>query len=216
MLESFSADFQLPPRISRLGEIANNLWWSWHPEGAWLFDYIDPKLWEITNHNPVKLLHQIAPAKLELAAIDPVFLRRYDGVLMTFDRALAANDTWFSLKHPKLAGHTIAYFSAEFGVHSSLPIYSGGLGILAGDHCKESSDLGLPLVGIGFMYPQGYFHQRISPEGMQDARARFRLSLRAVEPLITRDTARTASAAHKLARHSYRSMASALTQFHCF
>jgi len=189
MSESISAPFHLPPRISRLGEIAYNFWWSWHPEGGLLFDYIDPKLWDITNHNPVKLLRMIAPAKLETAAIDPVFLRRYDGVLMTFDRALAANDTWFSLKHPKLASQTIAYFSAEFGVHSSLPIYSGGLGILAGDHCKESSDLGLPLVGVGFVYTQGYFHQRISPEGMQEAHyERFDYESAPIEPLMTRDT----------------------------
>jgi starch phosphorylase len=163
------ANFELPERLSRLGELAYNLWWTWKPEASWLFQNLDKTLWELMHHNPVKLLRQISPARLEAAATDPAFLRRYDGVMMAFDRCLEAGETWFTENYPHLAGETIAYFSAEFGVHNSLPIYSGGLGILAGDHCKEASDLGLPLIGVGFIYPQGYFHQRITPEGRQEA-----------------------------------------------
>lgn len=179
----------LPARISRLSELAYNLWWSWHPEASWLFSYLDPALWELTYHNPVQMLRSISESKLEAAAADPGFLRRLDGVLMIFDRAVTGRGSWFSEKYPRLASHTTAYFSAEFGLHNSLPIYSGGLGILAGDHCKESSDLGLPLVGVGFVYPQGYFHQRISPEGRQEAvYTRFDYSAAPMEPLLTRDT----------------------------
>jgi starch phosphorylase len=182
-------DLNLPARIHRLGELAYNLWWSWRPEASWLFQTLDKALWELTQHNPVKLLRQISPAKLEAAATDPAFLRRYDGVMMAFDRYLKAGGTWFTEKYPHLAGRTIAYFSAEFGVHNSLPIYSGGLGILAGDHCKEANDLGLPLVGVGFIYPQGYFHQRISPEGRQEAiYERLDYSTAPIEPVITRDS----------------------------
>src|SRR5438270_303525 len=162
-------DLNLPARISRLGELAYNLWWSWQPDASSLFQTLDKALWELTQHNPVKLLRQISAAKLEAAATDPAFLRRYDGVMKAFDRCLHAGGMWFTEKYPHLAGRPIAYFSAEFGVHNSLPIYSGGLGILAGDHCKEASDLGLPLVGVGFIYPQGYFRQHITREGVQEA-----------------------------------------------
>jgi starch phosphorylase len=159
----------LPPRISRLTELAYNLWWSWHPEARELFAAIDQTLWQMTAHNPVKLLREVIPGRLLMLAQDPAFLRRYDAVMMAFDAALKAGDTWFAHLAPDLTSTTIAYFSAEFGIHNSLPIYGGGLGILAGDHCKEASDLGVPLVGVGFMYPQGYFHQRISVDGRQEA-----------------------------------------------
>lgn len=159
----------LPTRIGRLAELAYNLWWSWHPEARALFAAIDQALWKITTHNPVKLLRKVTPERLLMLAKDPAFLRRYDAVVMAFDTALTTRDTWVSGSAPDLAEVPIAYFSAEFGIHSSLPIYSGGLGILAGDHCKEASDLGLPLVGVGFMYPQGYFHQRLSADGRQEA-----------------------------------------------
>ncbi|MEK7831811.1 MAG: DUF3417 domain-containing protein, partial [Acidobacteriota bacterium] len=158
----------LPARIVRLSELANNLWWSWQLNADWLFQHLDKTLWEMTHHNPVKFLQQISPSKLEAAASNPTFLRHYDGIMLAFDKCLSAKGTWFTEKYPRLADHTIAYFSAEFGLHGSLPIYSGGLGILAGDHCKEASDIGLPLVGVGFVYQQGYFIQRITGEGRQD------------------------------------------------
>lgn len=182
------ADRVLPARISRLNELADNLWWSWQPNASWLFQYLDRTLWEMTYHNPVAFLQQIAPLRLEAAAANPAFLRHYDGLLMSFDKCLAGKGTWFAEKYPHLAGHTIAYFSAEFGLHVSLPIYSGGLGVLAGDHCKEASDLGLPLVGVGFVYQQGYFQQRISAEGLQEAvNNRFDYNAAPMEPVIARE-----------------------------
>ncbi len=159
----------LPQRIQRLNDLAHNLWWSWHPEAEALFGAIDRTLWAITQHNPVKLLWEVKPEQLAALARDPAFLRRYDAVLMTFDADLSTRDTWLSQSVPSLVNVPVAYFSAEFGIHNSLPIYGGGLGILAGDHCKEASDLGLSLVGVGFMYPQGYFHQRLSADGRQEA-----------------------------------------------
>src|SRR5215813_6995859 len=143
----------LPQRIHRLSELAYNLWWSWHPEAEALFAAIDRTLWAITQHNPVKLLWEVKPEQLVALAHDPAFLRRHDAVMMAFDSDLATRSTWLANSAPALTNTTVAYFSAEFGIHNSLPIYGGGLGILAGDHCKEASDLGLPLVGVGFMYP---------------------------------------------------------------
>ncbi|MCS6898012.1 MAG: DUF3417 domain-containing protein, partial [Nitrospira sp.] len=159
----------LPPNLCRLNELAQNLWWSWTLEARQLFETIDPTLWLYTHHNPVKLLAEVKPDRLIQLAEDPSFLRRYSAVVRLFDDYLANKMSWCGIHHPDLANTTIAYFSAEFGLHTSVPIYSGGLGILAGDHCKEASDLGVPLVGIGFMYPQGYFRQRLTPEGWQEA-----------------------------------------------
>lgn len=159
----------LPPRIGRLTELAYNLWWSWQPAARSLFASMDPTLWELTAHNPVKLLRQVTPERLPNLVQDPIFLRAYDGVLLAFDAAMSPTETWVAQHAPALHTAPLAYFSAEFGIHSSLPIYSGGLGILAGDHCKEASDLGVPLVGVGFMYPEGYFHQRLSQDGHQEA-----------------------------------------------
>ena len=157
----------IPSRIARIEELAYNLWWSWNAEPRALFEALDPTLWDDTEHNPVRLLHEVPPDRLAKAAADPAFLKRYDAVLVNFDEMLAGEDTWCVNECPELSAKRLAYFSAEFGVHNSLPIYSGGLGVLAGDHCKEASDLGVPLVGVGFMYPRGYFHQRISSSGWQ-------------------------------------------------
>ncbi len=164
-----SGQFTLPPRISRLHDLAYNLWWSWHPEARDVFEAIDRTLWSLTAHNPVKLLREVPPERLHALASDPSFLRRYDAAVMAFAADLNTPETWTTRTFPHVAEATVAYFSAEFGIHSSLPIYGGGLGILAGDHCKEASDIGLPLVGVGFMYPQGYFHQRLSADGRQEA-----------------------------------------------
>ena len=153
----------LPQSLNRLPELAHNLWWSWTLEARQLFEQIDPTLWFLTHHNPVKLLADVKPDRLNHLSEDPSFLRQYSAVFRLFDEYLANKKSWLGTHHADLTKSTIAYFSAEFGLHTSVPIYSGGLGILAGDHCKEASDLGLPFVGIGFMYPQGYFRQRISP-----------------------------------------------------
>ncbi len=179
----------LPERINRLGELAKNLWWSWRIDASELFQSLDRTQWELTHHNPVKMIQQLSPERLAAVAADPAFLRRYDGIIMAMDRCVSGKEAWFTKKYPELTGHTIAYFSFEFGLHVSLPIYSGGLGILAGDHCKEASDLGLPLVGIGFVYPQGYFQQRLTAEGRQEAYyERFDYHASPLEPVITRDS----------------------------
>jgi len=159
---------KLPERISRLDLLAHNLWWSWHPQARDLFRALDYPLWKESGHNPVKQLREISPDKLYAAAKDPVFLRLFDSVMSAFEADLLAQDTWFTANHPDLLAGPIAFFCMEFAIHNSLPIYAGGLGILAGDICKEASDLSLPMVGIGFMYPQGYCHQRISAEGRQE------------------------------------------------
>src|SRR6476660_3343824 len=159
---------QTPDRIQRLEELAYNLKWSWDYRARLLFKRLDPDVWKNTQHNPVKLLHTIETARLTLAARDPDFLREYDVTMKGLDRAMRRADKWFPQEFPDLAKQTMAYFSAEFGIHTSLPIYSGGLGILAGDHCKEAADLGIPLIGVGFVYPQGYFHQRIQADGWQE------------------------------------------------
>ncbi|HLG77801.1 MAG TPA: alpha-glucan family phosphorylase [Ktedonobacteraceae bacterium] len=161
----------MPARINRLYELAYNLWWSWHPEARLLYSSLDPDLWEHVGHNPVRFLSEVEPQKLELAAEQQEYLQQYDSVISDFDHYIhpLPEDTWFSRTYPELVGKTIAYFSAEFGLHESLPIYSGGLGILSGDHCKEASDLGLPFVGVGFLYPQGYFRQSVTRAGVQEA-----------------------------------------------
>ena len=150
-----------PEKIARLPELAHNLWWSWNPQARALFKRLDLTLWRSTQHNPVQMLREISAEKLDAAAADPAFFRHYNKVLMELDQELENGHLWFSNAHPELEQERIAYFSAEFGLHNSLPIYSGGLGILSGDHAKEASDLGIPLIGVGFMYPQGYFRQRI-------------------------------------------------------
>jgi len=161
-------ELKLPERIGRLGELADNLWWSWHPQARDLFRALDYPLWRLGGHNPVKQLREISTDKLAAAAADPAFLNLYDSVMSAFDADMADKDSWFATKYPNVLDGSIAYFSMEFAIHNSLPIYAGGLGVLAGDMCKEACDLGLPLVGVGFMYPQGYFHQSISAEGWQE------------------------------------------------
>lgn len=162
-------DDKMPEKIKRLPELAYNLWWSWTPSARILFKRLDTSLWKDTQHNPVKLLQEVTNERLNEVVEDGAFLRLYSKVMMKMDEAISAETRWFPRSHPELnASNTIAYFSFEFGIHNSLPIYSGGLGILSGDHTKESSDLGLPFVCVGFMYPQGYFRQRIPSHGWQE------------------------------------------------
>src|SRR5262249_11936646 len=127
----------IPPRIGRLGELAIDLWWSWHPEARIVFRQLDYALWRATAHNPVRMLHLIPQEKVEVVASDAGFLRRYDRAIDALDDARAARNTWWVGHFPHLSGQSIGYFSAEFALHQSLPIYAGGLGVLAGDHCKE-------------------------------------------------------------------------------
>ena len=158
----------VPERISGLVDLAYNLWWSWNPEVRALFKQVSPQAWKESVHNPVRMLREIPIQFLKLAAENPAYLRRYDIVMRRFKKYLNAAGTWFSEQYPGDSSLTVAYFSAEYGLHHSLPIYAGGLGFLAGDHLKESSDLGLPMVAIGFVYSQGYLHQQINPDGWQE------------------------------------------------
>jgi starch phosphorylase len=161
--------FDLPRRITRLGELAYNLWWTWHPNAQRLLSRIDQELWERLNHNPLLFLRQVGRSEINAVSQNKHYLEHYDQVMADFDLYLGSTDTWFARTHPDDIAKTIAYFSMEFGLHETLPIYSGGLGVLSGDHLKGASDLGLPLVGIGFMYAEGYFTQRISEDGWQEA-----------------------------------------------
>src|SRR5688572_24215279 len=148
---------QIPERIRRLPELAMDLWWTWNPQAREVFRRLDYPLWRQTAHNPVLMLRLVSPDLLARAMTDPPFLEVYDKAITSLDAARGARDTWWQREFADAPG-PIAYFSAEFALHQSLPIYAGGLGVLAGDHCKEASDLGIPLIGVGFMYPQGYFH----------------------------------------------------------
>jgi starch phosphorylase len=161
--------FDLPRRINRLGELAYNLWWTWNPLAQRLFNRIDNALWERLNHNTLRFLRQVGRTEINAAAQDPIYLELYDRVFTEFDQYLKATDTWCARTYKNRCKQMVAYFSMEFGLHEMLPIYSGGLGVLAGDHLKEASDLGLPLVGLGLMYAEGYFTQRISEDGWQEA-----------------------------------------------
>ena len=162
-MEDIRAD--IPDELQGLAEVAYNLFWTWNPKAQQLFSRLDPGLWETSEHNPVRLLNETA--NLETAAEDGEFLGLYKEVLQELDSYLGRRSTWMKHVYPDFAG-PVAYFSAEFGLHESLPIYSGGLGVLAGDHVKSASDLGLPLVGVGILYAQGYFRQRINGEGRQE------------------------------------------------
>ncbi len=160
---------KLTPRLARLEKLTYNFWWSWHHASRDLFRLLDQQLWANTRHNPVRILLETPEENIQQKTSDPLFLRDFDAVMRELDKDIENNHRWFSAAYPDLTEHTIAYFSAEFGLHTSLPIYSGGLGVLSGDHIKEASDLGLPFVAIGFLYDQGYFRQRFDPSGWQEA-----------------------------------------------
>ena len=159
---------QLPERLAGLWDLAFNLWWSWHPAARVLFKRLDRMAWKASRHNPVKLLKILPPATLEAAAADPEYLRHYDAALAEFRQQTQAQVCWFTENVTAAECAPIAYFSLEYGLHRSLPFYAGGLGFLAGDHLKECSDLGIPMVAVGFMYPEGYVHQRINADGWQE------------------------------------------------
>ena len=161
--------FDLPRRIKRLAELAHNLWWVWNPEVVRMFKEMEPILWENCFHNPVVFLRKINRAALNRFTADRYFLDKYDRIMREFDRYMASKDTWFETTYPDLTDEQIAYFSFEFGLHESLMVYAGGLGILSGDHLKEASDLGLPLTAVGFLYMYGYFSQHITEDGWQQA-----------------------------------------------
>ena len=159
-----TADIELPPSLERLRELAYDLWWGWSPLATRLFAWIDPEHWR-RYHNPVQLLINIEPQQWMRLLSDPEFRRTYDHVIQALDE-YRARPRWFDQDGRQLTG-PVAYFSMEFGIHESLGVYSGGLGVLAGDHCKAASDLGVPLVGVGLLYRSGYFRQTVDADGYQ-------------------------------------------------
>ncbi len=160
---------QLPKRVERLGEIANNLWWSWNTEFLKLFKDIDIDLWDSVGKNPTKFLKLVEQEKLEKLEKNSAFLKKYDKIVENFDGYMNSKSTWFEKRYPENKGRDLfAYFSAEYGLDEIVPIYSGGLGILSGDHLKSASDLGLPFVAVGLLYKNGYFNQKINGSGVQE------------------------------------------------
>ncbi len=151
----------------KLWSLANNLWWSWHPECDQLFRDIDPIRWRQLDHNPVALLREMTPEQLGQRASELVLQSRINYAYRRLQEYLSSTQTWASTQAGVLGAKPVAYFSAEFGIHESVPIYSGGLGVLAGDHIKSASGLGVPLIGIGLYYAQGYFRQYLDDQGMQ-------------------------------------------------
>ncbi|HID29275.1 MAG TPA: alpha-glucan family phosphorylase [Desulfobacterales bacterium] len=158
----------LPKRIKGLEAIAENLWWSWHPAARMLFKRLDRRAWKESLHNPDKMLRELPKEILESAATDPEYLTEYDTVLSQFQSGIERRGCRYLENTTDPDIHAIAYFSAEYGLHHSIPFYAGGLGFLAGDFMKECSDVSVPLVAIGFMYPEGYFCQRIREDGWQE------------------------------------------------
>src|SRR5438093_17339 len=174
----------VPERINGLAAIAANLSWSWNRNARALFRLLDAVLWRRTQHNPIELLRRIDPARLAACAADPVFLRLYDTVAAAAAQDATSAGTWFATSHPESVKRPIAYFCADFGLHASVPIYSGGLGVLAGDQCKAASDLGVPLVGVGLFYTKGYSDQRLRLDGWQeDAEERFDRAATPLQPV---------------------------------
>jgi glycogen phosphorylase len=158
------ADIELPSVMERLRDLAYDLWWSWSPEATRLYAWIDPDHWR-RYHNPVELLINVEPHHWHRLLSDPEFVRAYESVMRAWD-AYRARERWFAQQGTVLRG-PVAYFSMEFGLHESLGVYSGGLGVLAGDHCKAASDLGVPLLGVGLLYRSGYFRQSVDADGYQ-------------------------------------------------
>ena len=163
---NLTAVVNLPKKIERLRELAYNLWWTWNPEALELFNYLDPKLLEETGNNPVKMLESISVERLTEAANNEGYINLYKNVFNRFDNYMGERPAGVDGIKPS---HPVAYFSPEFGLHESVPIYSGGLGVLAGDLLKAASDMNIPFVGVGLLYKNGYFNQKIDKNGWQIA-----------------------------------------------
>ncbi len=159
----------VPEALARMEEVANDMWFAWNAQARSLFRQIDPNLWTMVGHNPKLFLRRVSQSRLDEMASDRAFLSLYNGILSDYDSYKSEGHQWFRDHFDGHEEHHIAYFSAEFGLHESLPIYSGGLGILAGDHCKSASDLGLPFTAVGILYRNGYFTQSIDALGRQVA-----------------------------------------------
>ena len=151
----------------RLKALGLNLWWTWHPEVIELFRELDPEIWRGTNHNPIALLARLSDELLAERIERESLESRINFHSRRLHEYLVDDQTWCAAHAGVLRAAPVAYFSAEFGLHESLPLYSGGLGVLAGDHLKSASDLGIPAVGVGLFYARGYFRQRVEPSGWQ-------------------------------------------------
>ena len=174
----------LPARIEGLASIAMNLWWSWSREARALFRSIDALLWRRVRHNPLDFLCQVDPARVAACASQSDFLRQYDEVMVRMAHALTSTDTWFNRHYPRYNDGPVAYFCAEFGLHASVPIYSGGLGVLAGDHCKSASRSRGPHRRRRLFYMKGYFDQRLRLDGwQQDSDEEYDISRTPLEPV---------------------------------
>ena len=165
--EARTLDRFIAPVQERLWALARNMWWSWDYDAAGIFRDIDPLRWSQLNHSPVALLNEYPLARLEARATELALHSRINYAYRRLREYEEAEHTWGARRAGVLRPRPVAYFSAEFGVHESLPVYSGGLGVLAGDHIKSASDLGIPLVGVGLFYGQGYFRQRLDVNGWQ-------------------------------------------------
>ncbi|HSQ55016.1 MAG TPA: alpha-glucan family phosphorylase [Gemmata sp.] len=168
-IRTFTVLPKLPARLAALHTLAYNLWWSWNAEAVELFRRINPDLFETLDHSPIRLLGVTSQARFDELAGDEGFLAHMDRVAAALEHYLNAS-TWFASTYGTGDVTRVAYFSAEFGIHESVPVYSGGLGVLAGDHLKSASDLGIPLAGISLMYREGYFRQYLNAEGWQQER----------------------------------------------
>jgi len=167
---SVNAVPSLPPSLEALRELAYNLWWAWNPEAVELFRRLDRDAWEASGHNPVHMLGTVDQAAVESAAHDDAFLAHLERVHLDFQRYMTAPSTWYHKNHGPPPEPLVAYFCFEFGLTECLPIYSGGMGVLAGDYLKSASDLGVPLVAGGLLYQRGYFRQYLNADGWQGER----------------------------------------------
>src|SRR6266478_4231054 len=158
---------ELADLIVGLNRLARNLWWTWNQEAQEIFAELSPRGWQNLYHNAVAILHEVSNDELRARLQDPDFAQRVREVLKSFETYLNEKETWGNLNARPLATNPVAYFSAEFGFHETLPIAAGGLGILAGDHAKAASDLGLGFAGISLFYREGYFQQAIDPNNWQ-------------------------------------------------
>lgn len=161
----------LPARINRLNDLACDLWWSWNPRGREVFRTLDYPLWRFTDHNPVLLLHLVEVERLDYAATDTHFLGLYDEAIAALDRVRGGAGTWWAERCPAVA--PIAWISEQFALHQSLPVHTTPAGVVSGDFCKEASDLGVPFVGVGLMFPRAHPHQRLSEDGWQQERVEY-------------------------------------------
>ena len=166
-IRTFVVAPSLPESLTRLFDLAHNIWWCWNHEAISLWRRLDPVNWEATYHNPVKMLGVISQQRLLDKTQDDGFLSHLDRTWEAFQAYMADRQTWYAKTHGYSERPLVAYYSMEFGLHESIRLYSGGLGMLAGDHLKSASDLGIPLVGVGLLYRVGYFQQALNAGGYQ-------------------------------------------------